>query len=195
MDKSLVSKATSADEVPTPGYMFNEIARITHASSDACHQLEAFLLKRLNKDNVHQKYKVLKVMKHCCTHGHMTFRRDMQRETTAIKACLSYRGTPDPMHGDTLNKAVRDMAQEVMNAVFDTSTASEQLHSAGRMQGFGSEGGGGGGKRGKNEGGEEPVGAKLLRILISQIRQNKVKPEEVLSDDANTNTDSNTNDT
>ena len=141
MDKSLVTKATAPDEVPTPGYMFNEIARITHASSDACHQLEAFLLKRLNKDNVHQKYKVLKVMKHCCTHGHMTFRRDMQRETTAIKACLSYRGTPDPMHGDTLNKAVRDMAQEVMNAVFDTSTASEQLHSAGRMQGFGSEGG------------------------------------------------------
>ena len=153
MDKSLVSKATSADEVPTPGYMFNEIARITHASSDACHQLEAFLLKRLNKDNVHQKYKVLKVMKHCCTHGHMTFRRDMQRETTAIKACLSYRGTPDPMHGDTLNKAVRDMAQEVMNAVFDTSTASEQLHSAGRMQGFGSEGGGGGGGGGGFQGG------------------------------------------
>ena len=51
MDKSLVSKATSADEVPTPGYAFNEIARITHASSDACHQLEAFLLKPLNKDN------------------------------------------------------------------------------------------------------------------------------------------------
>ena len=40
-----------------------------------------------------------------------------------------------------------DMAQEVMNAVFDTSTASEQLHSAGRMQGFGSttQGGAAGG--------------------------------------------------
>ena len=85
----------------------------------------------------HVKLKVLRVIKHCCLQGHATFRRDMQRETTAIKACLSYRGTPDPMHGDTLNKAVRDMAQEVMNAVFDTSTASEQLHSAGRMQGFG----------------------------------------------------------
>ena len=36
MDKSLVTKATSPDEVPTPGYMFNEIARITHASADAC---------------------------------------------------------------------------------------------------------------------------------------------------------------
>ena len=36
MDKSLVTKATSPDEIPTPGYMFNEIARITHASADAC---------------------------------------------------------------------------------------------------------------------------------------------------------------
>lgn len=35
MDKSLVTKATSPDEVPTPGYMYNEIARITNASADA----------------------------------------------------------------------------------------------------------------------------------------------------------------
>ena len=35
MDKSLVTKATSPDEIPTPGYMFNEIARITQASADA----------------------------------------------------------------------------------------------------------------------------------------------------------------
>ena len=35
MDKSLVTRATSPDEVPTPGYMFNEIARITQASADA----------------------------------------------------------------------------------------------------------------------------------------------------------------
>ena len=62
MDKSLVSKATSADEVPTPGYMYNEIARITHASADACKQLEEFLMKRLKKDNVHQKLKVLRVI-------------------------------------------------------------------------------------------------------------------------------------
>ena len=36
MDKSLVTKATSPDEVPTAGYMFNEIARITQSSADAC---------------------------------------------------------------------------------------------------------------------------------------------------------------
>ena len=62
MDKSLCTKATSPDEVPTPGYMFNEIARITHASADACKALEEFLLKRLKKDNVHVKLKSLRVI-------------------------------------------------------------------------------------------------------------------------------------
>ena len=65
MDKSLVSKATADSAEPTPGYMFNEIARITHASVDACLQLENFLLKRLKKDSVHVKLKVLRVIKHC----------------------------------------------------------------------------------------------------------------------------------
>ena len=89
MDKSLVSKATADSAEPTPGYMFNEIARITHASVDACLQLENFLLKRLKKDSVHVKLKVLRVIKHCCQHGHATFRREMQRHTTDIKECLS----------------------------------------------------------------------------------------------------------
>jgi hypothetical protein len=71
--------------------MFNEIARITHASVDACVQLEAFLLKRLKKDSVHVKHKALRVIKHCCQHGHATFRREMQRHTTDIKECLGAR--------------------------------------------------------------------------------------------------------
>lgn len=88
MDKSLVSKATSPEEDPTPGYMYNEISRITHVSADACKHLEEFLLKRLKKDNVHQKLKVLRVIKHCCKQGHATFRRDMQRQIGEVKPCL-----------------------------------------------------------------------------------------------------------
>jgi hypothetical protein len=91
MDRSLVSKATADSADPTPGYMYNEIARITHASVDACVQLEAFLLKRLKKDSVHVKLKALRVIKHCCQHGHATFRREMQRHTPDIKECLGAR--------------------------------------------------------------------------------------------------------
>jgi|TARA_B100000524_G_C23509979_1_gene320179 hypothetical protein len=97
MDRSLVSKATSADLTPTPGFMYNEIARITHASVDACKQLEDFLLKRLRKDSVHTKLKVLRVMKHCCQQGHQTFRRDMQRHISEIKLCLGAQRPPPPL--------------------------------------------------------------------------------------------------
>ena len=69
MDKSLVNKATSADDQPTPGYMYNEIARITHASAEASKQLEEYLIKRLKKDNVHQKLKCLKVISACAKMG------------------------------------------------------------------------------------------------------------------------------
>ncbi len=88
MDRSLCAKATSPDDVPTPGYMFNEIARITQASSEACKQLLDYLLKRLKKDHVQVKIKTLRVMKHCCQQGHATFRRDLQRHTQEIKNCL-----------------------------------------------------------------------------------------------------------
>ena len=88
MDKSLVNKATSADDQPTPGYMYNEIARITHASAEASKQLEEYLIKRLKKDNVHQKLKCLKVISACAKMGHATFRRDMTRQTGEIKLCL-----------------------------------------------------------------------------------------------------------
>jgi hypothetical protein len=89
MDKSLCTKATSPDEVPTPGYLYNEISGITKASADACKQLIDFLVKRLKKDNVHVKIKTLRLIKHCCLHGHATFKKDMKSFTAEVKECLS----------------------------------------------------------------------------------------------------------
>ena len=69
-------------------------------------------MKRLKKDNVHVKLKVLRVMKHCCQQGHATFRRDMQRHTTEVKECLGYRGSADPLHGDARQIALRMGVEE-----------------------------------------------------------------------------------
>ncbi|KAJ1623546.1 hypothetical protein T492DRAFT_571258, partial [Pavlovales sp. CCMP2436] len=119
MDKSLCAKATADSDQPTPGYMLNEIGRITHASVDACRQLEEYLVKRLAHASVHVKLKALRVIKHCCLHGHFTFRRDMQGSTASFKEMIQYRGPADPLHGDQYNRQVREVAQEVMNAIFD----------------------------------------------------------------------------
>lgn len=65
----------------------------------------------------------------------------MQRHSTAVRQLVHYKGHPDPLRGDSLNKAVREMANEAMVAIFSTEESkpvpvvSEGLGK--RIQGFG----------------------------------------------------------
>ena len=62
---------------------------ITRLGPDTCRKLEDFLLKRLERDNVHCKAKTLRVMKFCAENGDIEFRRGMQKKTEAIRSCTS----------------------------------------------------------------------------------------------------------
>ena len=55
MDRTMLNKATSADDTPTPGYMYGEIAKMTYAGDTW--QLEEYLTKKLQKDNPFTKHK------------------------------------------------------------------------------------------------------------------------------------------
>eukprot|EP00930_Biecheleria_cincta_P018669 TRINITY_DN1445_c1_g1_i1.p1 TRINITY_DN1445_c1_g1~~TRINITY_DN1445_c1_g1_i1.p1 ORF type:complete len:940 (-),score=270.28 TRINITY_DN1445_c1_g1_i1:73-2892(-) len=147
MDRSVLNKATSADDIPTPGYLYTEIAKSTFADITACQQLADYLLKKLERDNPHVKLKVLKIIKHVCEQGKPDFRRAIQKKAELVKACLQYRGTPDPLKGDAPNKAVREEADVAVKAVFssDSSTNAYGIPTSTgqKMQGFGSEGPGG----------------------------------------------------
>ena len=89
MDSKLVLKATSKEEAPTPGYLLNDIARITQASDEASHKLEDFLLKRLVKETHPQiVLKTLRAAKYCCENGHPSFRRGIQRRVTELRPFL-----------------------------------------------------------------------------------------------------------
>ncbi|XP_039016333.1 protein MODIFIED TRANSPORT TO THE VACUOLE 1-like isoform X2 [Hibiscus syriacus] len=65
----------------------------------------------------------------------------MQRNSVAIRQLFHYKGEPDPLKGDALNKAVRDTAHEVISAVFaeenniSKPSPSDDLNK--RIQGFG----------------------------------------------------------
>lgn len=67
------------------------------------------------------------------------FRREMQRNSVAVRQLVHYKGHPDPLKGDALNKAVRETAQEALSALFASEeskpSATESLGS--RIQGFG----------------------------------------------------------
>lgn len=63
MDRSVVARATSSDDSPTPGYLYGDLAQMTHANFEGCRQLTAYLLERIKKTNHNIKFKCLQIIK------------------------------------------------------------------------------------------------------------------------------------
>jgi len=146
MDRGILNKATSSDDVPTPGYLFVDIAKMTF-SVNVISKIVKYLSQRLRKDNPVVKKKTLLVIKHTCRKGDKAFRREIQTcgIVPEIKACLGYSGKPHPLKGDQPYRAVREAAKETLESVFDDSqdySAGQGLVSGGstlsnRIQGYG----------------------------------------------------------
>lgn len=137
MNRTILNKATSPDGTATPGYLFDEIAKVTHDPL-ANDRLIEYLLRRLESPSANVKAKVLNIIKHVCRKGNPAFRRAWQRESAVIKAHLQFHGPADPLRGDEPSKRVREGAKEALEAVFD-SGRDERADPAvsGRIQGFG----------------------------------------------------------
>ncbi|CAH1437754.1 unnamed protein product [Lactuca virosa] len=65
----------------------------------------------------------------------------MQRNSVAVRQLIHYKGQPDPLKGDALNKSVRETAQEALSAIFSREDNSKppppQEGLTQRIQGFG----------------------------------------------------------
>lgn len=81
----------------------------------------------------------LRVIKYAVGKSGAEFRREMQRNSVAVRQLIHYKGQPDPLKGDSRNKAVRETAQEALSALFSSEESkpapTETL--GGRIQGFG----------------------------------------------------------
>ncbi|KAG5180095.1 hypothetical protein JKP88DRAFT_264021 [Tribonema minus] len=160
MDRAMVARATSRDPAPTPGYMYDEIARMTHANFEGCKALEGYLLDRIRVSNAYSKFKCLMIIKHVCLKGRPEFRKDMQRSVDAIKDCLTFTAPPDPLRGDEPNRRVREAAKETLEALYADShgpSAIGGVYAAGTSSQYGNriEGIGGG----EAAGGPQPYGS------------------------------------
>ncbi|XP_042253485.1 AP-4 complex accessory subunit tepsin isoform X1 [Thunnus maccoyii] len=111
-------KATADDENPCPGYLFQEIGKISHESSGCGQCLLEYLLERLQVESCHVKLKVLKIFVHLCGHGSNHFLTELRRNSTFIQQASVYSGPPDPIHGTALYQKVRNTAQEVARLLF-----------------------------------------------------------------------------
>ncbi|XP_048411512.1 AP-4 complex accessory subunit Tepsin [Stegostoma tigrinum] len=114
----MLMKATSDDEVPCPGYLFEEIAKISHESVGLCQCLLEYLLERLQSSSCHVKLKVLKILRHVCNHGSPQFTLDLRRNATLIQEVTVFSGPPDVLHGNALYQRVRTTAEDLANLLF-----------------------------------------------------------------------------
>ncbi|XP_041818003.1 AP-4 complex accessory subunit tepsin [Chelmon rostratus] len=120
-------KATADDENPCPGYLFQEIGKISHESSGCGQCLLEYLLERLQVESCHVKLKVLKIFVHLCGHGSNHFLTELRRNSTFIQQASVYSGPPDPIHGTALYQKVRNTAQEVARLLFTDTISTKSV--------------------------------------------------------------------
>ncbi|CAL1599096.1 unnamed protein product [Knipowitschia caucasica] len=119
----MLMKATADDDSPCPGYLFQEIGKISHVSLGYGQCLLEYLLERLQVKSCHVKLKVLKIFVHLCDHGSNHFLTELRRNSTFIQQASVYSGPPDPIHDTALYQRVRNTAQEVARLLFTDTTA------------------------------------------------------------------------
>ncbi|XP_056153153.1 AP-4 complex accessory subunit Tepsin isoform X2 [Lampris incognitus] len=124
-------KATADDESPCPGYLFQEIGKISHESSGCGQCLLEYLLERLQVESCHVKLKVLKILVHLCGHGSGHFLTELRRNSTFIQQASVFSGPPDPVHGTALYQRVRNTAQEVARLLFTDKISTKSSLSPG----------------------------------------------------------------
>ncbi|XP_062979260.1 AP-4 complex accessory subunit tepsin [Elgaria multicarinata webbii] len=111
-------KGTSDDEVPCPGYLFEDITKISHESAGSSHCLLEYLLNRLQNNSCHVKLKVLKILVYMCNHGSSHFLQQLKRNCSFIQEATVFAGPPDPLHGNSLYQKVRMTAQDLASTLF-----------------------------------------------------------------------------
>ncbi|KAG6412413.1 hypothetical protein SASPL_125091 [Salvia splendens] len=137
----LIDVATSDEEKVTPVYKLEEICDLLRASHiSIVKEVSQFILKRLDHKSPIVKQKALRVIKYAVGKSSAEFKREMQRNSVSVRQLIHYRGQPDPLKGDALNKAVRETAQETLSTLFssdDSTAAPTESSLRSRIQGFG----------------------------------------------------------
>ncbi|XP_052182292.1 protein MODIFIED TRANSPORT TO THE VACUOLE 1 isoform X2 [Diospyros lotus] len=136
----MIDGATTDEDKVTPVYKLEEICELLRSSHGSIvREVSEFILKRLDHKSPIVKQKALRLIKYAVGKSGAEFRREMQRNSAAVRQLFHYKGQPDPLKGDALNKAVRDSATEAISAIFSTDdnkpAPAEDLNK--RIQGFG----------------------------------------------------------
>ncbi|CAI5481019.1 unnamed protein product [Closterium sp. Yama58-4] len=151
-----IDEVTSDNDKIAPVYRLDEICSDVQSSpSEVVKELVDYIMQRLNHSSPFVKQKSLRLIKYTVSRAGTEFRRSIQRHSATIKGMVHYRGQPDPLRGDAPNKAVREAAQEAVQAIFNPQ--NDVKPGPGAM-GVGGAGGGGGASTGGGYNGYGPSG-------------------------------------
>ncbi|KAE8688568.1 VHS domain-containing protein [Hibiscus syriacus] len=138
----MIDGATSDEDKVTPVHKLEEICELLRSAHvSIVKELSEFILKRLNHKSPIVKQKALRLIKYAVGKSGVEFRREMQRNSVAVRQLFHYKGQPDPLKGDALNKAVRETAHEAISAIFAEENNTSKPPPADdfnkRIEGFG----------------------------------------------------------
>ncbi|KAF0917532.1 hypothetical protein E2562_020909 [Oryza meyeriana var. granulata] len=137
----MVDGVTADDDKVAPVYKLEEICELLRASdASIVKEVADFVLKRLDNKSPVVKQKALRFIKYAVGKSGTDFKREMQRHSAAMRQLVHYKGHPDPLKGDSLNKAVRETANDAIAAIFSTEDPKPAVATEGlgkRIQGFG----------------------------------------------------------
>uniref|UniRef100_A0A1J3JIB5 VHS domain-containing protein n=1 Tax=Noccaea caerulescens TaxID=107243 RepID=A0A1J3JIB5_NOCCA len=137
----MIDAVTSDEDKVAPVYKLEEICDLLRSSHvSIVKEFSEFILKRLDNKSPIVKQKALRLIKYAVGKSGSEFRREMQRNSVAVRNLFHYKGHPDPLKGDALNKAVRDTAHETISAIFSEENGSKPAAPESinrRIEGFG----------------------------------------------------------
>ncbi|XP_071530318.1 AP-4 complex accessory subunit Tepsin-like [Panulirus ornatus] len=176
----LLSKATVDNDTPIPGYLFEEIIKLSHHSPRHRQHLVNFLLSRLQSSSWSGKQKVIRILQHVCSRGHRGVRVYLRGKDGELRKAAASGGPPDPVLANTPQLFLSSAIQELLTLLFDPRTMKDdEVWMAGKdnseevidnseqspiVQGYGSQA-----AKGKYEGfGSATV--KQSDTLVDQVR-------------------------
>ncbi|XP_069192009.1 AP-4 complex accessory subunit Tepsin isoform X2 [Procambarus clarkii] len=170
----LLNKATTDNDTPIPGYIFEEIIKLSHHSSGHRQHLVDFLLSRLQSSTWPGK------QKHTCSRGHQGVRVYLRGKDGELRRAAASGGPPDPVLANTPQLFLSSAIQELLALLFDSRVMKDdEIWMAGKdnsegsasgnqqsscVQGYGAQA-----AKGKYEGfGSSPVNQG--ENLVNQVR-------------------------
>lgn len=135
----MIDGVTSDEDKVAPVYKLDEVCELLRTShSGIVKEVSDYILKRIDHKSPVVKQKALRLIKFAVGKSGVEFRREMQRHSSVIRQLFHYKGYPDPLKGDALNKTVRDTAHEAVSAIFASDDSKAQTEGTKRrMEGFG----------------------------------------------------------